>query len=222
MNDLEEAPLDSETETPEGTVTGAAPVGWAGAVRAREAELAATRAADRLRHLLSDDEETRVQVLETLQQLSVLQAQLEEWAALHHGLHELLAAFFPFHTSLHALEIAEAEPAQGRALLRGWRHCQAAVDRLRELESNVTHIQLFPPRDGPVAPGLDWGTRIAWLRREVEDRLREERWSIEGLIDLADAFDQACHCYLSLTDQELDRTVQTVRRVYSQLVGGLR
>jgi hypothetical protein len=55
----------------------------------------------------------------------------------------------------------------------------------------------------------------------MEDRLREDRWSAEGLIDLADEFNHACDCYLSLADRELRRVVEKVQRLYTHLLGGL-
>ena len=190
-------------------------------IHVAKVELAAARAADALRRALSTDDQARAQLLEALLPLSALQAQLGEWKDLHHLLHELLAAFSPFYANLRALGTAGAGPANGRALLQSWRPCQTEVDRLMDFESGVEHIQLPRRWEGRAAPRPDWGARIASLRREVEDQLREEQWSIEGLIDLADEFDQACDCYLSLADRELRRAVEHVQRLYTHLLGGL-
>ena len=105
--------------------------------------------------------------------------------------------------------------------MRGWRSCQTEVDRLMDFESGVEYIRQSLRREGIVASRPDWGKRIASLRREVEDRLREERWNAEGLVDLADEFNQACDCYLSLADRELRRVVEKVQRLYTHLIGGL-
>jgi hypothetical protein len=190
-------------------------------IHVEKVELAAARAADALRRVLSADDQARAQLLEVLQLLSALHAQLGEWKELHHLLHELLAAFSPFYASLRALGTADAGPANGRALLQGWRPCQTEVDRLMDFESGVEHIQLPRLREGRAASCPDWGTRIASLRREVEDQLREEQWSTAGLIDLADEFNQTCDCYLSLADRELRRVVEHVQRLYTHLLGGL-
>ena len=188
---------------------------------AEKLELAVKRAVARVRHALANDDETRAQFVEGLEQLSALQAQVGKWQELHHLLHQLCAAFSRFYTKLRALGDAEVESTTGRALLQGWRPCQAGIDRLRDLESGATHIQL-PHRPGAGdAPHPDWRARIAALGREVEDRLMEQAWNTEGLIDLADELDQACDGYLSLTERELSRAVETVQRLYTHLLGGL-
>jgi hypothetical protein len=208
--------------TPEGTPASSSHDTQIGdIIHAEKVELAAARAADVLRRVLSADDQARTQLLEVLQPLSALQAQLGEWKELHHLLHELLAAFSPFYANLRALGTADAGPANGRALLQGWRPCQTEVDRLMDFESGVEHIQLPRRREGRAAPCPDWGARIASLRREVEDQLREEQWSTAGLIDLADEFNQTCDCYLSLADRELRRVVEHVQRLYTHLLGGL-
>jgi len=106
-------------------------------------------------------------------------------------------------------------------LLRGWRACQTKVDRLMDFESSVEYIRASIRRQGSAASRPDWGTRIGSLRCEVEDRLKEQRWNVEGLIDLTDEFDQACDCYLSLADRELRRVVEKVQRLYALMIGGL-
>jgi len=93
------------------------------------------------------------------------------------------------------------------------------VDRLADLESRVEHIWSAPQPPGRTSPG--WGARIAALRREIEDRLMEETWSIEGLTDLADEFHEACHGYLNLTERELHLAIENVQRLYVRLLGGL-
>jgi hypothetical protein len=210
MSTPEGAPASSSHDTQIGDI-----------IHAEKVELAAARAADALRRTLSTDDQARAQLLEVLQLLSALQAQLGEWKELHHLLHELLAAFSPFYANLRALGTADAGPANGRALLQSWRPCQTEVDRLMDFGSGVEHIQLPRLREGQAAPRPDWGARIASLRREVEDQLREEQWSTEGLIDLADEFNQTCDCYLSLADRELRRVVEHVQRLYTHLLGGL-
>ena len=221
MNASAEAPADSSHDTAIDDVAGAVHTGRGDIIHIEKVELAATRAADRLRRALSDDDETRAQLLEVLQQLSALQAQLGEWKELHHLLHELLAAFSPFYANLRALDNTGAGPANGRTLLQGWRPCQTEVDRLMDFEIRAEHIQIPRHLERGTASRPGWGARIGSLRREFEDRVREEQWSIEGLVDLADEFNQACDCYLSLADRELRRSVEKVQRLYTHLLGGL-
>ena len=217
MSDVEGTPASGNYETQIGDVSSAVHTGRGDIIHVEKVELAATRAADALRRVLSTDEKMRDQLVEALRQLSTLHAQLGEWKELHHILHEVLTAFSPFYANLRALSHTEAGPTDGRALLRGWRPCQTQVDRLMDFESSVEHIRLSPRG----VSRLNWGARIGSLRREVEDRLREERWSTEGLIDLAGEFNQACDCYLSLADRELGRVVEKVQRLYTHLLGGL-
>lgn len=221
MSNAEGAPASGDYETRVGDVSGAVHAGRGDIIHIEKVELAATRAADALRRALSTDEKTRHQLLEVLKQLSALQAQLGEWKELHHILHEVLAAFSPFYAHLRALSSAEAGPTDRRALLRGWRPCQTEVDRLMDFESSVEYIWQPLHREGGAASQPNWGARIASLRREVEDRLREEKCSTDGLMDLADEFNQACDCYLSLADRELRRVIGKVQRLYTHLLGGL-
>jgi hypothetical protein len=221
MNDTEETAARDSYDTRIDDVSGAVHTGSGDIIHVANVELAAARAVDALRRVLSTDEEARAQFLEVLQQLSTLQAQLGEWKELHHILHDVLASFSPFYADLRALSYTDARPTHGRALLRGWRPCQTGIDRLLDFESRVEHVLLFPRGEGTAPSRPDWGARVASLRREMEDRLREDRWSAEGLIDLADEFNHACDCYLSLADRELRRVVEKVQRLYTHLLGGL-
>jgi len=221
MSDTERAPGSGDYKTRIGDVSGAVHTGRGDVIHIEKVELAATRAADALRRVLSTDEETRTQILEVLQQLSALQAQLGEWKELHHILHEVLSAFSPFYANLYTLSRGEMDAVDWRALLRGWRPCQTEVDRLMDFESSVEYIRLSLRREGIVASRPDWGVRIGSLRREMEGRLREEKCSADGLMDLADEFNQACDCYLSLADRELRRAVEKVQRLYTHLLGGI-
>ena len=221
MSTPEKAPAADTRDTQIGDESGTTHTGRGDVMTVERMELAAKHAAARVRRALADDDETRAQLVEVLERLSALHARVGEWQELHHLLHQLCAAFSPFHTNLRALGTTEVEPASGRALLQSWRPCQAGVDRLRAFEGSVAHIQL-PHRSGEGNPPLpDWGARIAALGREVEDRLMEQAWNAEGLIDLADELDQACDGYLSLTERELSRAVETVQRLYTHLLGGL-
>jgi hypothetical protein len=221
MSETEEAAARDSYDTQIDDGSGAVHTGSGDVIHIENIELATTRAADTLRRLLSTDEEARTQLLEVLQQLSSLQAQLEEWKELHHILHDMLASFSPFYADLRALSYTDARPTSGRALLRGWRPCQIGVDRLLDFESRVEHIQLFSRGERTAPSRPDWGAHVASFRREMEDRLREDRWSAEGLIDLADEFNYACDCYLSLADRELRRVVEKVQRLSTHLLGGL-
>ena len=186
MGDTEGAPSGGSYETQIGEVSGAVHTGRGDIIHVEKIEVIATRAADALRRTLSTDEKTRVELLQVLRQLSALQAQLGEWKELHHILHEVLAAFSPFYAGLYTLNRAEVAPVDWRTLLRGWRPCQTEVDRLVDFESGVEYIRESLRREGSEPFRPDWGVRIASLRREVEDRLREEECSTEGLVDLAD------------------------------------
>jgi hypothetical protein len=221
MSDTEETAARDSHDTQIDDVSGAVHTGSGDIIHVANVELAAARAVDALRRVFSTDEEARAQFLEVLQQLSALQAQLGEWKELHHILHDVLASFSPFYADLRALSYADAKPTHGRALLRGWRPCQTGIDRLLDFESRVEHVLLFPRGEGTALSRPDWGARVASLRREMEDRLREDKWSAEGLIDLADEFNHACNCYLSLADRELRRVVEKVQRLYTHLLGGL-
>ncbi len=223
MNETSEAMdtvPDSDYETHIGQVTGVVHSGQGDVFHIEKIELAATRTADALRQALSGQAETREQLLDLLQRLASLQAQLSEWKELHHILHEILAAFAPFNANLRVLGQASANPGNGRALLQTWRPCQRHVDYLIDFESRAEYIRPASPAPGTAL--VDWGSRIALLRREVEDRLREAHWSLEGLLDLADEFGYACDCYLSLADRELRRIVEKVQRLYTHLLGGLQ
>lgn len=145
-------------------------------------------------------------------QLADLLAQAQSWADLQAALHRVLAAFSPFHAQLRAPDPQTLEPASGRTLLRVWLPCQRRVDRLMDLEAQSD-------RAGSARP--QWGARIASLRAEMEDRLREEMWSSEGLLDLADEFEHVCGCYLTLADDALRRTLDEARRLHARLFGGL-
>jgi hypothetical protein len=221
MSTSEEVPAGSAHGTPRGDGSAARHVGRSDVLPVEKLELAVKRAAARVRHALANDDETRAQLVEVLEQLSAHQEKVGEWQELHHSLLQLCAAFSAFYTNLRALGDTEVEPTTGRALLQSWRPCQAGVDRLRDLESGVAHIQL-PHRPGAGdAPHPDWGARIAALGREVEDRLMEQAWNVEGLIDLAGELEQACDGYLSVTERELSRAIETVQRLYTHLLGGL-
>ena len=210
MNPPEETPTGNGHDTEVGD-----------AIPVDEVELAASRAAARLRRALADDDETRALLLELHQALSALQAQLREWEELLHLLHQVLIAFSPFYAHLRTLGSVETEPAGGRALLQGWRPCQVAVDRLVDFEGRMAHIR-SPHPEGGAAAWPDWSARIAALRHEMEDHLREEKWSTEGLIDLADQFNHACDCYLNVVDRELRRAIEKAQRLHTQVLGGLR
>ena len=166
-------------------------------------------------------EEARGQLLEAFQHSADLVAQMGEWSELHHVLHRVLAALSPLRTHLRVAEHRATAPTDDRALLRMWRACQAELDQLADKGwSNTIGRSLGP--DGTKNPPPDWGVSIAPLRREIGERLREEAWSVEGLIDLADEMEQACHCYLNLADRELRQVVEQMRRLHTCLLGGLQ
>ena len=223
MSDTENAPEGDSCTSPMDEVASAVNAERGDSFHIESIELVATRAADTLRRVLStdEDEEPREQLVRVLQELSTLQFQLGEWQELHHILHAVLAPFASFQTDLRGLAYTNAKPVSRRALLRGWRPCQGQVDRLLDFESRVETIHLFQRYEGAPAYRPDWGARMASLRREIEDRLREEKWSASGLIDLTDEFSQACDCYLGLADRELRQVIEKVQRLYTHLLGGL-
>jgi len=220
MSDTERAARQSDHKAELGDVAGPVHAGRGHVIQIERMELSASRAADGLKRALAEDDETRHQLLNVLQQLSTLQAQLGEWKELHHILHSVLSALSPFDANLHATGDSAVGLRRGRALLRVWRPCQTEVDRLLDFEQRLAYIrQALCPDQGDDRP--KWGANIALLRQEVEDQLRDEAWSTEGLIDLADELNQACHCYLNLVDWELRRAVDHVQRLYTRLIGGL-
>ena len=182
-------------------------------IQIEAAELAAARAADGLRRALAAEPETHEHLIDVLQRLSAHQDRAHTWLALRRTLHALLTALTPFQANLRALTAPTADPADARSLLRIWRPCQTEVDRLVDLaQAAGTHAP---------SPHQNWVARIAALRGEMESRLREEAWSIPGLLDLAAEFGQTCHGTLDLIDDQLLEASEQTRRLVTHLLGGL-
>ena len=72
MSDVEGTPASGNYETQIGDVSGAVHTGRGDIIHVEKVELAATRAADALRRVLSTDEKMRDQLVEALRQLSTL------------------------------------------------------------------------------------------------------------------------------------------------------
>jgi hypothetical protein len=192
------------------TMAGSDRAGDTGA-RCEEVELAAARSADALRRALSNDEAAQGRLGEVLQHLSARQARTREWLALRSALREVLAALGPFRATLCAFTGPAVAPVDGGSLLRVWQSCQEGVDRVADSGG---------PESG-LADNPHWGARVAMLRSEMEDRLGEEAWSIEGLIDLADELGLVCGCYLDLVERESGWFAGETQRLYAHLLGGL-
>jgi len=176
--------------------------------RVDEMELAAMRAGGSLESLLAADEKAHGEIWEVFKYLTQLQTRLKEWVVLHHLLHRVLAAFSPFYNSLYMLKGTGEEAADWRVLLKDWHACQTSVDQLMDFEGDATDNH------------PDWSWQLALLQQEIEDGLRDEVCSIQGLMDLADDFRHACNAYLNVADREMRQTVEDMQRLYTQLVGG--
>jgi len=175
-------------------------------------ELAAMRAGGALQRVLTADAEALGEVRDVFKHLARLQNRLREWVVLHHMLHQVLVAFTPFYNNLHILRGAKAEAVDWRILLKDWRLCQARVDQLMDFEGDTMHLA---EADRP-----GWGWHLAMLQQEIEDELRDEVCSIQGLLDLSDGFRQACDAYLGMADRQLGQTAEDMRRLYTQFLGG--
>jgi len=118
---------------------------------------------------------------------------------LHHAM-DLRAALAPFQITLHQLEEQGQEPDGRRQILTLWRPCQERLDRLLEVAQ----------------PQPDWVHQLRLLRQEMEDNLLDQAYSPLALIDLTDAFDEACEILLLRLDHDLDRAVTSMSRAKRQ------
>jgi hypothetical protein len=178
-------------------------------------ELAAQRAGDALSHALSGDKKARVELQEVVAQLTELQIEMGRWKELHHLIHKVMSGFAPFYADVQAFRGDEVGPTERRGSLQDWRACQTEVDVLLDFIEGSTATVQRPAR-------RDWAHRIALLRQELEDTLRDERCSASGLAELAAEFNHACGCYLSMADQELRKVVESVQRLSTRLLGGIQ
>lgn len=161
------------------------------------------------------NEEARAELQGVIEQLTKLQVQMGEWKERHHLIHEVMSSFAPFYAAVRTLRGDEVGPMERRTLLQGWRACQTEVDVLLDfIEGCVATIRRSSRRD--------WAKHIALLQQELEDTLRDERCSASGLADLAAEFNHACDCYLSLADRELRKAVESVQRLSTRLLEGIR
>lgn len=183
-------------------------------------ELAAQRAGDALSHALSGDKTARVELQGVIAQLTELQIQMGRWKELHHLIHKVMSSFAPFYADVQAFRGDEVGPMERRGSLQDWRACQTEVDVLLDFIEGSTAEGSTATVQRPAR--RDWAHRIALLRQELEDTLRDERCSASGLAELAAEFNHACGCYLSLADQELRKVVESVQRLSTRLLGGIQ
>jgi hypothetical protein len=110
-------------------------------------------------------------------------------------LHVFQAALTAFRASLSRLDRPTATPGDAHEPLREWLLCQAALDALPGIPGGEPHV-----------------VRLSVLRREMEERLREEMWSIGGVLECTAELDQACAAYLTFADRHLRRALDAARR----------
>lgn len=185
-------------------------------------EWMAERARQTIRDALPDDQEARSELREVVATISALQAELAEWSALHHRLHELLTAFGPFYARATSLEPAVLDASTCQALLKSWRPCQDALGRLIDFAADVQHIG--PPfrRDDQHLRGGRWAVELVALQRLLEDALKEQRPSPGSIVELTETFHDACQRHLGLVGRELRTCVDKLQRVSTRLLGGIQ
>jgi hypothetical protein len=198
MNDSEEIPASDEYETPVGDVSGAAHAGHKDAIPFEKVEWMAGRAREALQQLLPDDEQVRAELRQVVSTLTALQAHMVEWEECHHLLHEVLSAFSPFRAHLASLR----------------------EDGLSTAE-RIVHIGSPLQRENRGLRGEPWAIEIVALQRLLEDTLKENDPSPKNLLDLADAFNSACHRHLALADRNLRRAMEKSQRLIARLLGDI-
>lgn len=221
MSDAEMTPSGAEYETQVGDVSGAVHTGRGDIIHVEKIELMAERVRDTLQRALPTDEQARIELREVVSELTALQAQMAEWKELHHLLHELLAAFSPFHARLVLFGENGLNAPECQALLQNWRPCQDRVDMLVDFAEGVEHIGHPFERAGRELRGERWAVEIVALQLLFEDTLKEDNPSPASLLELAEEFNSACHRHLALADRKLRIVVDKLQRLSTRLLGGM-
>jgi len=221
MNDSEEIPTSDECETQVGDVSSAAHAGHKDAIAFEKVEWMAGRARVALQQSLPDDEQGRAELRQVVSILTALQAHMVEWEECHHLLHEVLSAFSPFHAHLASLREDGLSTAGRQVLLQNWRPCQERLDVLVDFTERIVHIGSPLQRENRGLRGEPWAIEIVALQRLLEDTLKENDPSPENLLELADAFNSACHRHLALADRNLRTAMDKSHRLIARLLGDI-
>ena len=147
---------------------------------------------------------------------------MAEWAKLHRLLQAVWAAFAPFRARLLSLDAKEIGLAEHQALLRDWRLCQESADELADFAEEIQHIGRPFRRKGRELEGERWVVDVVALRLLIEDTLKEDGFSLWGLTDLAEEFDDACHRHLDLANSGLRALFDQAQRLFGPLLGELQ
>jgi hypothetical protein len=221
MNDSEGIPASDECETRDDDVSDAAHAGHKDAVPFEKVEWMAGRAREALQQLLPDDKQVRAELRQVVSTLTSLQAHMVEWKECHHLLHEVLSAFSPFHAHLTSLREDGLSTAGRQVLLQNWRLCQERLDVLVDFTEGIVHIGNPLQRENRGLRGEPWAIEIVALQQLLEDTLKEDIPSPENLLDLADAFNSACHRHLALADRNLRTVMDKSQRLIACLLGDI-
>ena len=176
---------------------------------------------DLLRQASLAEDKVRTGLNEVAAALTVLHVQLTEWVELHRLIHDLLAALAPFRALLALVDGGALSVTERQALLQGWRLCQRCVDDLADFAEEIECIGRPFRREGRELEGERWVVDIVSLQVLIEDALKEQDLDPEGLLELAEELNSACHCHLTVADIGLRMTAGGVRRLDTGLLGGL-
>lgn len=211
----------ADYETRVGDVSGAVHTGRGNIIHIERFEWMAERARETLQSSLPDDQDARSELREVINELTSLQAQMWEWKELHHLLHELLAAFAPFHAQLTLIGGNGLEASEGQMLLQNWRPCQDRVDMLVDFAAAVEHIGRPFQQNGRELRGERWVVEIVALQFALEDALKERQPSPGSLLELTETFNSSCQRHLALADRKLRTVVGKLQRLSTCLLGGI-
>lgn len=179
------------------------------------------RVGETLRSSLPDDDEARAELRAVITELAALQAQMAEWAELHHLLHQVLVAFGPFHACLAPSGEHSLCAAERQALLRQWLACQDRLDTLVGFAEEIARIGSPFRREGRELHGERWVVEIIALQLLLEDALKEDDLSLQSMLELAEEFNSACHRHMAVANRELRAVVDKTRRLSMCLLGGM-
>ncbi len=219
MGDSEGAHADADRGTAAEDVPGRAHAERNAGVPVERIEWMAERVRCLVRRSLPADEQVQAELRAVIVELAARQAQVAEWVACHHRLHEVLLAFSPFHARLASIGQGGLDAAELQALLQNWRLCQDTIDRLVDFAEGVDHIGSPFRREGRELRGERWAVDVVAMQLLFEDVLKEERPSPGDLRELAGEFSSLCHRHLALADRELRAAMDELQRLSACLVG---
>lgn len=208
-------------ETRVGDVAGTVHTGRGNIIHIEKFEWMAERARETLQNSLPENQDARSELREVIDELTSLQAQMWEWKELHHLLHELLAAFAPFHAQLTLMEGDGLDASEDQILLQSWRPCQDRVDMLVDFAAAIEHIGRPFQQNGRKLRGERWVVEIVALQLALEDALKESQPSPSSLLELTETFNSSCQRHLALADRKLRTVVGKLQRLSTCLLGGI-